>query len=244
MLTKHLGTAAVLLVLLQLFNPAGSEAQDNEKWHFAVPLYLWGAGLNGQVGVLGRTVEVDQSFSDLLSNLHFGFMGGARAHKNKWAISTEIIYVSVGSATSTGTDVDVDQWIIAGDVAYQVSPSLEVLGGARIVSIGNSIDFQAQLLPTLHQDKTWVDPVIGVRFAPRLSDSWSLWTRFDLGGFGIGSDFTWQVNALAVYSFSEKKALMFGYRVIDMDYNDDNAVGRFVYDASMQGPVAGLLFSF
>lgn len=244
MFTKHLCTAAVLLVLLQLFNPPGSEAQENEKWHFAVPVYLWGAGLNGTVGVLGRTAEVDQSFSDLLSNLHFGFMGGSRAYKNQWAITTELIYMKVGSATSTGTDVDVDQWIVAGDVGYQVAPSVEVLGGARIVSLGNSIDFQAPLLPTLHEKKTWVDPLIGVRFAPRLSESWSLWTRFDLGGFGIGSKFTWQINANAVYSFSEKTALAFGYRVIHIDYEDDNTVSRFKLDAATHGPIAGLVFSF
>ena len=70
----------------------------------------------------------------------------------------------------------------------------------------------------------------------------ALWTRFDLGGFGIGSDFTWQANVNAVYSFNEKTAIIFGYRIIDLDYDDDDAAGEFELDAATRGPIAGLFF--
>ena len=84
--------------------------------------------------------------------------GNIRAHRNEWAINGEFLYMNVGGATASGTDVDVSLFVLASDAGYQLTPSLEVLAGARIVNVGNTIDFQAAALPTLEADKTWSIP--------------------------------------------------------------------------------------
>ncbi len=55
------------------------EAPSN-KWHFAVIPYLWMMGINGKVGVKGRTADADVSFSDILKNLDFA----AEVHIEAW----------------------------------------------------------------------------------------------------------------------------------------------------------------
>jgi opacity protein-like surface antigen len=51
---------------------------------------------------------------------------------------------------------------------------------------------------------------------------------------------TWQVFGGGGYNLNSKIALIFGYRVLDVDYNKDN----FVYDMNQRGPIVGLGFKF
>ncbi len=234
-----------LVVFAMIFLPAiPAQAQDDETWGYAVNTYLWGAGLDGEVAARGRSVEIDQSFGEILEHLEFGFAGVVRAHKGTWAVTGEFMYMGLGATVggSNPIEVDVDQWMIAGDVGYQVAESVEVLGGARVMSLQNK--FQSPFRVTVEVDKTWVDPVVGIRFAPRLSEKWQLWTRFDIGGFEVGSDLTWQLNANAVWQFSDRSALTFGYRVLDIKYDDEKGDNEFVYDATSHGPITGLVFTF
>ena len=48
-------------------------------------------------------------------------------------------------------------------------------------------------------DVDWVDPLIGARVRHQLAPGQELLVRADIGGFGAGSEFSW--NALAAYSF-------------------------------------------
>jgi hypothetical protein len=217
-------------------------AQAQDEWDYKSIMYLWTAGIDGTTGARGRTIEVDQSFGDVLSNLEFGFMGAFRAHKGKWAITGDLMYTGLGANTDRPkTEIDIDQWIIGGDIGYEVAENVEVLGGARIVSTQNKLQFQGPNQFEVEADKTWVDPLVGVRFTPRLSEKWQLWTRFDIGGFGVGSDLAWQINANAIWQLSDRTGFSFGYRVIDMDYDDGEG---FVFDITTHGPVAGMILSF
>jgi hypothetical protein len=51
------------------------------EWRFELVPYLWGSGLEGQVGVLNQTADVDASFWNILDHLHFAAMGMADAQK-------------------------------------------------------------------------------------------------------------------------------------------------------------------
>ena len=60
------------------------------------------------------------------------------------------------------------------------------------------------------------------------------------GGFGVGADIDWQVEATLEYKVNDSFALQAGYRYLAVDYDDDG----FVWDVSMQGPVIGAKFQF
>jgi len=230
-----------MTLLAMCFLTAKAEAQEADEWRVNLILPLWAAGLDGEVAALGRSVEIDQSFGDILSNLEMGFAGAVRAHKGPWAISGELTYIGLGANIERPkTEVDVDQWLIQGDVAYKVKENFEVLGGLRYVSIQNKIALLAPVALTVEADKDWVDPIIGIRFTPQLSKNWSLWSRLDIGGFDVGSNLTWQMNAAAVWQVSKRTSVSFGYRIIDMDYDDEDG---FVYDATSQGPLLGIVLN-
>lgn len=75
-----------------------------------------------------------------------------------------------------------------------------------------------------------------------LSDRWDLSLRGDIGGFGIGSDFTWQMTALLGYRFplfGADATAAIGYRILDQNYDDG-----FEWDMTLHGPVLGLGIRF
>jgi hypothetical protein len=68
--------------------------------------------------------------------------------------------------------------------------------------------------------------------------------RAELGGFGIGSTFAWQVQGIAGYRFSKLFDMSVGYRAISLDYQDGDGVKAFVYDVTTSGPMLRFGFNF
>ena len=66
----------------------------------------------------------------------------------------------------------------------------------------------------------------------------------EIGGFGIGSKFSWQLEGLAGYHFSDLFYVMGGYQIISMDYEKGSNNSNFVYDMDMFGPMIKLGFNF
>ena len=67
--------------------------------------------------------------------------------------------------------------------------------------------------------------------------------RAEIGGFGIGSDLAWQLQAMAGYRFSKLFDLTAGYRVISLDYQSGEGLSTFVYDMVTFGPMIRLGFN-
>ena len=114
----------------------------------------------------------------------------------------------------------------------------DALAGVRYLRLDVEID--AGPLPTLSGDKDWVDPFVGGRFRLGLSEKWALSLRGDIGGFDVGSELTWNVAAVLGYRLSEKTTMVFGYRHLDIDYDE----GNFVFDGQFSGPYLGMSFRF
>jgi len=68
--------------------------------------------------------------------------------------------------------------------------------------------------------------------------------RADIGGFGLGSDLTWQIQAYAGYRFSKLFQITAGYRIMSIDYEKGSGQDRFLYDMNTFGPVLRLGFNF
>ena len=99
---------------------------------------------------------------------------------------------------------------------------------------------KANLPVSASADKDWVDPIIGVRAQWNINDKWFLAGKSDIGGFGVGSDFAWTVQATVGYHFTRNVSAEFGYRYMDTDYSD----GAFTYDVAQAGFYTGLNFRF
>jgi len=68
--------------------------------------------------------------------------------------------------------------------------------------------------------------------------------RGDVGGFGVGSHFTYNGSAILGYSFSHTVSAWLGYRILGINYQDGHGPDRFMYDVRMHGPIMGIGFRF
>jgi len=93
----------------------------------------------------------------------------------------------------------------------------------------------------------WVDPVFGLRLRHRFTPNQEIFVRGDIGGFGLGSQFTWQ--AVAVYSYAwqftgYQIAAALGFRALGVNYTSGSGVDALGINQVLYGPIIGASFRF
>jgi hypothetical protein len=247
--------------------PATAQAQAASSsaagWSFDFTPYLWGASMSGEVqGGPLPAIGVDMSFSDILDNLDAGLMGAFEARNGRWGLLFDAIYMKlaqsatasrtgggpIGATATASAELEMTQTVYAAAVAYRAIEGrtpLDVIGGARYakLEVDARIDgsFYAQTgSVAASAEKSWVDPYVGVRVQHPLAERWTLVGYADVGGFGVGSEFTWQAAAGVNYEFSKAIAGKFGYRALYVDYDKDG----IRYDMANSGLYLGVGIRF
>ncbi len=94
----------------------------------------------------------------------------------------------------------------------------------------------------------WVDPVVGLRARHEFAPGERFETRGDIGGFGAGSSFSWEVYGGYAHDFEFnglKLTSSIGYRALSVDYSKTNSNGREGgVNAVLHGPVTSLGLRF
>lgn len=240
---------ATLVVSLALVAPAAAQQPTtDDAWHVTIEPYLMAAAMSGTSGVRGREVEVDMSASDIFSNLEFGAMGIVEARKGNWGVGTDLIFMNLGMATDRpAADLDFNQSAFAFYGLRRISDMAEATFGIRINGVDGGITFkQESLLPggtTFSQSKWWTDPIVGLRLHTNSAGRFNAKLYSEIGGFGVGSDFTWQIFPEVSIRVAERASLDLGYRWLDVNYSDDEGAA-FTWDTLSQGPVIGFKFQF
>jgi len=231
------------------------ESKDASQWHYVIEPYLMLANIHGTTG-LGTlpNASVDESPSDILHHVQFGAMLYAEAHNDRWAISSDLMYMKLADDTPTNAlitygRVDLKQlgWELA--LLYRLSPWMEVGAGTQLNNIESDLGLsfntpRGVVSASRGLTQTWVDPMIIARATFPLAAKWSLMLRTNVGGFGIASEFAWQAQLYAAYHISKGSTLSFGYRAIGDDYRTGSGNDRFVYDVITFGPVVRFAFNF
>jgi hypothetical protein len=229
---------------------ASAQSPSTAGWQGQIVPYLWGSGINGQVGIDNRTADVDASFGNVLSHLHFAAMGMADAHLNKFVVMADAFYTDLRGEDATPgplfSSVEPQQkvFFLTPEAGYRVMNSsewaLDVLGGIRLWHLGSELQFHSGLLPgvDLERSRGWVDAIVGARARRDFSHKWAADLYGDAGGGG--SDFTYQIVGTANLNLHERYALKLGYRYLKVDYDKDN----FLMDTAMKGPIVGFSFKF
>lgn len=245
----------ILLVFAVWINavPAAiaQETADKKNWQYLGELYLMFPNMSGETAIKNLPpVEVDASSGDILGSLEMGAMFYLEATNDDWAISSDFLYMKLGqdlesNAIVTSGEITMKQysWEIAG--LKRVTPWLDAGLAGRIVSLEVALDLET-IGNTRNNEatETWFDPVVVVRSNHLFKEKWLAQMRLDAGGFGIGSDFTWQLQANVGYRFSELFQTTLGYRYIGIDYDKGEGADRFVYDVDTYGFVLKLGFNF
>lgn len=246
--SKKLLTIVGCLLFLTTF---AQEDTATKKWHYLGEVYMMFPNMNGETGVRELpTVAVDATVGDILGHLKMGGMFYLEATNDDWSISSDFLYMdleqnAVPTTLITSGKVSMQQtaWELAG--LKRVQPWLDLGLGTRLVNLQAGIDLQTVIdgSRSASIDQTWVDPIIIARTQGLFTEKIYWQFRGDFGGFGVGSDFTWQAQANIGYRFSKLFQTSIGYRYIGIDYDNGEGSDRFVYDVDTFGAVLRLGFN-
>lgn len=247
--------------------PAAVDA-GRPLWALQVTPYVWAAGLKGDISPFRRapTIPVEKSFGDIVDDLNFGGFTNVWARYDRFVFSGDVMYTSTTDAESFGSiphlpgwpgpypssaDVDVDTKQFTSTLmgGYRVldipDTTLDILGGLRIWHVSNRVTVGGLVNNTYvsasHKESFgWVDPVIGARLFHGLTDRLSFQMQADIGGFDVGSKFTYQALATFNYTVTEHLSVSAGYKALSVDYSHDG----HVFDTTLHGPVLGMTYRF
>ncbi|MEY4388264.1 MAG: hypothetical protein RLY20_3547 [Verrucomicrobiota bacterium] len=229
-----------VLVAVAALAPATTRGESTNHWRFDSALNLFLAGMSGDVAVKGIPASVDSDFADIAKNLDFAAAGRFTLGYDRWALSTEFSYLKLGASGAVGS-VEQKQWMVEPSVGYRLCDYAEVFAGARFNSIEANLDLNLPPGNVRGGTQSWCDPIVGATLALPLSGKkLTAEGRFDVGGFGVASDVTWQAFPYLNWRFTKSASLQLGYRWLGTEYETGSGANRFRYDVILSGPQIGL----
>lgn len=247
----------VLMLFLEMLLGADPVLAE-ESWHFRLSPYVWFAGLEGDVATIPGlpSAPIDISPSDALQDTEASIMVILDGKKGRHGFFVDLLYSDVrsdedlipaiGLTLRTTTKSTLFTLAYQYEIYNQDHVVIDLLAGARYWVIDSKLRFSSGLGGpldgrTITNDESWLDPMVGFKARAPIGDS-----RFyvsggaGLGGFGVGSDFFYEISANVGYQWNDAIGTSIGYRMFDVDYDNDG----YVYDVKQQGWQAGLTWSF
>jgi hypothetical protein len=217
-----------------------------DAWSVEITPYAWLAGINGNVTVRDRTVDVDQSFSDIFKSLKFAADALAIARYNDWLIYTQLDYFSLSTTQlkdppSRGSLASKETLYLIG-AGYRIngwSPgqTFDFLIGVQGLHVDNTLTFYQ--IGEFSNNRNIVDAVFMVRPSFQFSQHWLFNPTISVGGGD--SKLTYQLQPQFQYQFNATWEMRFGYR--RLSYNVDSSRGNNL-DVRFAGPLIGFGATF
>lgn len=243
----------ITAALISLALMTGPAAAQSGEWQYDATMFLWLPTTKVGVDTPRGTVSGELSVSDALDALDFAFMGTFEARRDKLSFITDLVYTDLTADQNTPFGGLFTQAAVANHLtfltalgAYRVHEdskfAVDVGGGLRAYWTDVTVTLTGGLLPTERHSTSdsWVDPIVAVRARARLSDKWFTTLYLDGGGFGVGSEQTYQAAALLGYEASERWSLVGGWRYLDFKRKNN---GRTL-DFQQSGIVMGATYHF
>jgi hypothetical protein len=248
-MNKAVALAGSLMLVALLVAPAlATEDKGDDAWHFNLaPFYLWLANTKGDsaIGPVDQKVSVD--FGDVVDTLEKGYTAQFEARKGSWGGIFNIMYMEIGDGEDlpdgSAVDVSVKNTLAEIDGFYSIrrnTHTFDALAGLRYTKQDTGIEFNPG--PGDGVDEDWWDPIVGIRWGWNFAEKWQLVARGDIGGFGVGSDFTWNALGILIWQPWKNVHLGAGFRALDQDYEKGEGVDRYKWDATLLGPMMGVNF--
>ncbi len=239
--------ALTIIVVVLAASPASAQATSG-AWQYAIAPYLWASGMDGTVSVGGQEQEAEASFGDILDNLDFAFMGHFDMRNERWVLASDVIFVDLEQDQEVAQETvttGLDMTLIELTGGYRVTPVIALLAGARWFDTGVNLAYDGDFVAEdADAGKNWVDPIVGVHAIAPLSERWWFGFRGDIGGFGVGSELTWQAYADVGFRASDLISVMIGYHALDVDYEGGSGMAAVELDLMISGPQLGVVFTF
>jgi hypothetical protein len=217
----------------------GVAAQDrgNPDWHFVLAPYLWFSNVDGSVSLgLPPDNQVAGPYVVPVGDhkLKKSWMVRAEVGKGRlraWVNASAAKLANEAMLTLESDPADsipgaYDLSWYTGELyaAYQIggfttTNAIELYAGARYLRHKQIVTPSGGQGTTV--DETWIDPVLGSRFYTELGRRF--WATFngDMGGFGVGSDFTWTIAGELGFRVFRPLDISMRYNYQEIDYNND-----------------------
>lgn len=220
------------------------------QWRASVSTYGWFAGFEGTLKPVrnGPAVSIDESFGEAVENLDAALFATAMARRDRLVLLADLNYTSSsadgGIPTLPGAQADgaFRQTTVLALAGYRVqedaAQSFDLYGGARYWAVDSRARARAggQTLVAVEDDFSWLDPVVAARWRHVAGPRGEVLAYADFGGFGAGSERSWQLLALYNHRLGARWTLSSGYRVLSTDYRD----GGRIHDVRLHGLLLGL----
>ena len=245
---RLIGTSLIVLALMFVCPLAYAEdSSDTKAWEFSLaPFYVWAVNMEGDVGMKGVTAPLKMDFGQIFDSLEGLFTAHFEGWwRQKWGFLFDVSYIDISDSQATPVvtlDVDFQSVMteFVGFYRFAKGPhALEPLAGIRYTSLETDVDILGVPFG-VKETEDWVDPIIGARYKYNITEKWLVTLRGDIGGFTVGSDFTWNLGGLIHFQPWKHIGFAGGYRALDVDYESGSGLSKFTYDVLMQGPILGV----
>lgn len=227
------------------------EGDGNDGVNLSFTPYLWMPAISGDVGIprSDSEADVDRSFSDILGDLKFAFMGTLDGEYNRFVAHVDTIYLNLGanvervdSPVFNEGEFDAKLLIMTGAVGYRVVDRgpmyVDVYAGARLVSLDIDLALEGPLQTReASASPSNVSPLVGGKVRLPLSDRWALAMQGDIG---FDSDVKWELAGTVQYQLGKHWLAGVGYRHLALHHDKEDAE----FDIAFSGPLIAFTYIF
>lgn len=245
--------AASLLGLCALAAPAAAK-----PWDVVINPYFMAPYNDGKFGVGELQTDISSSPADVFSKLNWGVMGAFEVTNDDWSFVFDVNYLNIDVTNDDIRNISLNghQAAYTAMVMKRIDPRAEVYIGYKVTDFGLQLDCNTVCpqplggavptpgLTSASRNRSWHEPLIGMRIRSELSEKWEFVFIGDVGGFSVGSDISVNVWPEIGYRISKGVTVLGGYRLIYVQYDEGEGRERFLYDAVTHGPTLGIEFRF
>jgi hypothetical protein len=160
----------------------------------------------------------------------------------EFAGTYEVAHWGATSEPGSGTAIDLyggaRAWWLKGDASLALSGTVNI--GDLTRTADGTLTASGQV--------NWIDPIMGARLRHQFAPNWHLVASGDIGGFSVGSKFSWKAAVAANYDFyvhdNVTWSAMVGYKALHVDYSKGSGLNEFGFDMTLYGPVFGVSARF
>lgn len=233
--------------------PVQTQPPEN-PWSFTLAPYGWATAINGTIGIRDRSADIDVGFKDIFKKIDAAFMVIAQVRYKRWALTGDLLYARLHDDIApprgilfSSTHEVLKETIGNFELNYRVFDEktffIDAFAGARVYNFFSQIVLRPNLARqgvNLSATETWADPTIGFNGRYYISRPIFLHLYGDIGGFGVGSEFSWQALGGVGIQASRWCDLELGYRALGFDYE----AGNSKVDIITHGFISGVIIRF
>jgi hypothetical protein len=240
---------------------ADTQQAEERSWSNEFQIYGLGIWIQGdtKISKMQNKATIDMTPEDVYGNLNLGGMFHYEGHDSSgWGVWLDYAFMNLGFDTD-GVMIDGSTGFYQGileafakyrtplDVGY-----IDYYGGIRWwhndIDMDYNVDLERLGTRAVKWNGTydWYDPVVGARWTYPVNEKWSFRLRGDIGGFGIESDFTAAIEAVALYDINEAWQVKMSFKSLWVDYEEgtEGTTDYFAYDTVNFGPIIGITYKF